>query len=60
MAVLEPQKREFQLDAWRIFSQLTNFAWNDPSHVFALVLTLAISILFEMLIYATAPKKVEK
>ena len=50
-------KRDFELDAWKIFSQLTSFKWNDPSHIFALVIILTLAVFFEMLIYVTIPKE---
>lgn len=50
-------KPDFELDAWKIFSQLTSFKWSDPSHIFALVLILALAVFFEMLIYVTIPKE---
>lgn len=51
------EKPKFELSTWIIFSQFTNFKWNDPSHVFAFVLILAIAIFFEVLIRATTPRK---
>jgi len=53
----ETKKNQFELSAWIVFSQLTNFKWGDPSHIFALVLILCIAIFFEVLIYATTPRK---
>jgi len=53
--IVEPQ---FELSAWVVFGQLTNFKWGDPSHIFALVLILGIAIFFEVLIYATTPRKI--
>jgi hypothetical protein len=52
--------KEFELSAWKIFSQLTNFAWNDTSHIFALILILGIAVFFELLIYATTPRSIRQ
>lgn len=55
----EIQPKQFELSAWQIFSQLTNFKWHDQSHIFAFVLILGIACFFEMLIYATTPRKIK-
>jgi len=47
---------EISLSAWSIFKQLTDIKWNDAARMFALVFILALSILLEMVIYATVPR----
>jgi hypothetical protein len=55
----EIQPKQLELSAWQIFSQFTNFKWSDKSHIFAFILILGIACFFEMLIYATTPRKIK-
>ena len=48
---------DLRLDAWKIFSQFTNFKWQDMSHIYALCIVLMIAGLLEILIYATTPRR---